>query len=345
MSDHIDVVAPARLHFGLINTSSGGDRLDGGAGLMLDSPELRVRACLGRSQSVSPPTMLSEVRFCLERLGWNPDTPVEVRIEGSNRSHLGFGLTTQLRLSISTSIAAALGRDLPERPLAPILGRGGTSGIGSWGFWRGGFLVDGGHSRQSKAEIGPSASVDDPAMPPLIFNHPFDWWVVVVVADRMDPIFGAQERALFSRYTPTPTYEALQTYATVYGQMVPAIAEHDFASFCHSVELLADLGFKRIEHKERGPVADDAIAAIHATGLTGAGMSSWGPAFFGFAQSREVAESAAEELRDSPNFSFCVATQASRYGAMLTTGNTSVPVSDVVSANSHGPSRGSSNVS
>lgn len=334
----VDVVAPTRLHFGLLNTSAFGKRVDGGAGLMLDAPNIRVEVFKTERQVVTPPSLKEEVKFCLERLGAASDIPVGVRITNAEIAHQGFGWKTQLRLATSMALIAGIGLDLPGEPLATVLGRGGTSGIGSWGFWHGGFIVDGGHVRERKQGIVPSSSVAAPELPPLLCAHRFEWPVVVAVVRGLPPIHGRLERELFAANTPTALEDALLLYECLFGEVLPAVVEGDFHAFCQGLDRVGELGFKRIERQVRGRQMAQALDVLRAAGLMGTGMSSWGPAVFGFAPTMDAAEAAVEELSLSGVFGSCLVTRASATGALVTIDGETTPALEVASRILAGPS-------
>ncbi|MFL6101369.1 MAG: beta-ribofuranosylaminobenzene 5'-phosphate synthase family protein [Actinomycetales bacterium] len=320
MTAPIELSAPSRLHLGLLNLSDRGTRIDGGVGLMLEDPRLLIRVEQAASLQIWPDQYVNEVLFCLNRLG-KSSVPLRLEIDCGIQPHVGLGWHTQLRLGIATAVCSFLGLSIDPAGLAPLLGRGGTSAIGSWGFWTGGFMVDAGHRRKVKTSFGPSSSSTVPELPPLIFKAPFTWPLVMAVAPSMEGIHGEREKALFAANTPVPWTETLEAYATVLSQMVPAIVEDDFDSFCCSMERLRTLGFKRRELAARGAAAEAAILSLETSCLRGVSMSSWGPVFFGVAPTFAGALSSADQLRASGRFETVWVSRAAQEGASLTTGD------------------------
>jgi beta-ribofuranosylaminobenzene 5'-phosphate synthase len=239
------------------------------------------------------------------------------RIRHSSPPHSGFGWRTQLRIGIAAATSVVL--ELPIRPLdlGPLMGRGGTSGIGSLGFWHGGLIVDGGHPRSNKPTAHPSAEIKCPALPPLLFNHSFPWGVLVGIAANMEPVSGSLEGSLFRSYTPVPEREALESIRVVHTELASAVAENNFPNFCDSIVALRELGFKRRELEFRGAAGKAAIRRVESTGAKGVSMSSWGPAFFGFFSEVADAQSAADALKVDSLFSAAWATEASPGGAVI----------------------------
>lgn len=312
----LEVTTPARLHFGLLNLSTYGQRIDGGAGLMINRPGCTISAKRHSHLQVEPPALLDEVRFCTSKLGV-AEPQLLFKIYYSSAPHVGLGWRTQLRLGIATATCLAL--EIPMNPLdlGPLMGRGGTSGIGSLGFWHGGLLIDGGRLRTEKRAPQPSAEVRLPGLPPLLFRHSFPWAILVGIAANMEPVSGSLEASLFEKYTPIPGHEALAAIRIAHTELSSAVAEGDFRSFCDSIAALRELSFKRCELEFRGAAGMVAIKRIEDTGAGGVSMSSWGPAFFGFFSSAADAQAAADALEGDDFFSAAWATESSSSGAVV----------------------------
>ena len=306
-----------RLHFGLHNLSLRGSRIDGGSGLMLDNPSFVITVTNDRDWSVTPSSMLAEVEFCMKRLELARPR-IAFQIESLFPPHLGLGGRTQLRLGLATATCLSLERHVAYTALPGLMQRGGTSSIGSWGFWHGGVLVDGGHRRVDKATFEPSSTTMSPILAPMIFHDQFPWWTVVAIASGMDPVSGAVESELFKRYTPIPVTESLESYRAA-SELMAAIREPDFDDFCRSIRAMRAVGFKRRELAFRGRQGNEAIRRIEKIGTQGVSMSSWGPAFFGFARSAREAAAIVAALRRDDYFcdTWCA---ASASGAVVEDG-------------------------
>jgi beta-ribofuranosylaminobenzene 5'-phosphate synthase len=264
---------------------------------------------------VEPAELLDEVRFCLSQLGVS-EPQLAFKIGYSSVPHAGFGWRTQLRLGVATAACLALRITVDPLQLAPLMGRGGTSGIGSHGFWHGGLIVDGGRRRSQKQTPVPSAQQSFPGLPPLLFNRSFPWAVLIGIAADMEPVSGPLEANLFRQHAPVPEREALEANRIVYSELVSAVAETDFAGFCEAVAALRQLGFKRREVEYRGAQGEAVLKILAKTGAQGVSMSSWGPAFFGFFASIADAQRAAAALKADCSFSAVWATEASPGGAV-----------------------------
>lgn len=328
----VQVHTPSRLHFGLVNTSAGGARIDGGAGLMIERPSITVTIQRAASLSVLPARMYDDVRVCMRALGVGDDLRFRVEISDDIPDHCGLGWRTQLRLAIGCALAAMLDVAVDQSTLPGLLGRGGTSGLGSWGFWSGGFLVDGGHSRSSKSRSVPSSAVKSPELPPLRFQADFPWRVVVALHDDDRLVFGETEKELFRQHTPTPYEESVELEGLVYEAMVKAVSTEDFIAFTETMDRASLLGFNRVESAFRGSAFGDCVTALREAGLSGVSMSSWGPTYFGFAPDLAVADTALRALRSRGDFKLVLAPPVSAGATVSVDGSASIPAAKAVLA-------------
>ncbi len=311
----IEVLAPSRLHFGLIDLSLKGYRIDGGVGLALKSPSLMVT--LNREErSLSDPMRLL-LNNCAAAVGADLANEWSVTLGGDLRRHVGLGSGTQLRLALAAAALACVESTRPLTEVAPALGRAGTSGIGSLGFWLGGVLADGGHDRSTKGQAAPTRATTPRRMPPLMHRGSFPWITVVAIARGLKNVYGDLEKSLFQKLTPVPEHETAAAYALTYGQLLPAAYEGDFDSFCSALEAHQALGFKSREIAFQGAAAVSAMETMRRAGLSGVGMSSWGPAFFGFTTSHGLARTITEQLADSSQFEAAWSSEASGSGAEM----------------------------
>jgi len=290
--------------------------MDGGAGVMIDVPAITVSLQADARFAVTPSEMLEEVEYCLSLLRITKPK-MAITIESHIPAHVGLGWRTQLRLGIGTTICLASNLPVDPATLAPRLGRGGTSGIGSWGFWHGGLIVDAGHPRDEKLTVAPSSQVKDPKLAPLIFHEKIPWWVVVGLAKDMALVSGAEEGDLFRRHTPIPWTESLESCRNVLLGLMPASKEQDFEAFCAAVSALRATGFKAREVAFRGIRGEKIISEFEASGLGGVSMSSWGPVFFGFARAELAAREAARKIQSCGLFERVWVSCVSQSGAIV----------------------------
>lgn len=296
MTESVTVSTPSRVHLGLLNLSDYGSTVDGGLGLMIDMP--RTIVCVRSKQQKktnATPEFALEVARCLDALNLNYFEG-EVELLSAPEAHIGLGSKTQLRLAIASALTILKNQTNTMTELPSTVGRGGTSGIGSWGFWQGGFLVDAGHGRRTKS-ILPSGAVQAPVLAPLVHRSDFPWCVVLAECAGLGPVSGQTELRLFNELTPLPYCEVTQSYALVYGEIVPALLRKELDTFGAAVVELRSIGFKSRELAAREPQVTAVLDFMASVGLYGATMTSWGPVCVSFAEDSDSARHAVDQLK------------------------------------------------
>lgn len=305
------ITAPSRLHFALIDLNGELGRVDGGIGVALKEPALCIEvSVVGNPVEDNP----EEVVPVIERLSSiiKPAQRRNYRVKILKRlpSHVGMGSRTQLSLSVAKAISVLERRHDSAAELAKLVGRGGTSGIGTAAFEHGGFILDGGHRFQktgdtnaiepgaAKAGFMPS-SASTVAPPPVLFQHPLpeDWFFVVAIPGVKRGAHGAEEIDIFKRYCPIERSEVEKICRIVLMRILPSVVENDITTFAESLTLLQEIGFKRIETE----LQDDIIKALfrffdgHALGY---GMSSFGPGTYAVVEGAKRAKALADSTSD-----------------------------------------------
>ena len=178
------IKAPSRIHMSLIDLNGSYRRIDGGIGVALADPqfilEIQKRddkmVTLEFSDDVDDPEAILE---CSEKIPeaaqktidhFKIDEGFHFIVHQTYPPHSGFGSGTQIAISTAHLITETMGIEIESRLLSSIVGRGGTSGIGTYGFEDGGFIADGGHSLKEKATFLPS-SASSACPPPLIGRY------------------------------------------------------------------------------------------------------------------------------------------------------------------------------
>jgi beta-ribofuranosylaminobenzene 5'-phosphate synthase len=198
--------------------------------------------------------------------------------------HVGLGSGTQLALATASAIAELHGQNVPIGTLAHIVGRGGTSGIGTAAFERGGFIVDGGHTfgeHGEKKHFSPSSASSGLRPAPVTVQHPFpeEWRILLAIPDLPAGASANREVDIFRKHCPVPLEEVRALSHEILMRMFPALVERDLDVFGTAINHLQDLGFKRIELSLQPPV-HDLLEVMRDAGAAGAGMSSFGPALY-----------------------------------------------------------------
>ena len=333
----LELCTASRLHFGLLELAAGQPHRFGGLGLMVETPQLRVRIAEG---APAPPTKESgeidrRVHSALEHvermLGRCLPADCHVEVLEHPALHSGLGLGTQLAAAVTTaaSLATTLfsgsSQQLATTPsrwqpvaqapasnyrnqireLARLSGRGKRSAIGLHGFLYGGLVQDLGYQPDSgTCEHIPAAIESRPAPTRPIATRsvtfPSAWPVVLILATEGGDMHGAAEESLITAAGATPNREQLAMLELSESCMAAA-DRSDFDGFVDALERYMKIAASLFESVQAGRYRDkfiaQRVASASQAGLRGVGQSSWGPTVFGFAIERASAERAADHLR------------------------------------------------
>lgn len=296
----VTVNAPGRLHLGFLDPGASLGRRFGSLGLVIDGISTTLDARLSPddedhySAVPSAQDELPRVKAHIDTLRnlTGHDAPVDIRLRRTLPSHAGLGSGTQLALTVGHAFARLHGLDLSAAQLAPALARGARSGVGIAGFERGGLIVDGGPR-------GPGV------LPPVLsrFDFPSAWRVMLVFDDSRTGLSGPAERQALAALPPFPQALAAHACHLTLMQILPAVAEHEFAPFAQGVSALQD-GIGRYFAASQGGIYTSADVGrvldwIGARYCAGIGQSSWGPTGFAIMESQEEAEHALRSARDA----------------------------------------------
>jgi len=183
------------------------------------------------------------------------------------------------------------------RELGIAVGRGGTSGIGVAGFETGGFNVDGGHRFSRKGSFSPSSASQAPPAP-IIFREDFPNWHIVLALPDTQGAHDSTEVDIFNEKCPIPLCEVQEVSHVVLMQMLPAIVEKDIESFGESIDHIQTVGFKKEEVSLQSLEVQSLITFMRNAGTFGAGMSSFGPAIYGFVESENEGRQIQEQVQE-----------------------------------------------
>jgi len=283
------VETPSRIHLGLIDMHGGIGRVDGGIGISLAEPGILLEVSRARetvARGSDGDARETAVRAASRALaGIRAAGGVEIVLRRTYPSHVGLGRGSQIALAVARGICELHGRSLPVRELARMVGRGGTSGIGTAAFELGGFIVDGGHAFGPGAEkdgFRPSSASDGVRPAPVIARHDFpaDWRIVLATPRLPAGASGARESEIFRGACPVPLGEVRETCHEVLMRMLPGIVEHDLDLFGRAVNRIQDLGFKRVEIGLQPAALPLLMEEMRQAGAACAGLSSFGPTVY-----------------------------------------------------------------
>jgi predicted sugar kinase len=127
------------------------------------------------------------------------------------------------------------------------------------------------------------------------------WWrIVLVIPPSTKTVWGQHEETLIDRIArrPNPDRDKMMELAL---EIMQSSQKADFQSFCSALDHYMVQAGSLFSSVQGGnyttPEVQAVVETAVASGLTGVGQSSWGPAVFGFAESPEHAESAARQLQ------------------------------------------------
>lgn len=296
----VRIDAPARLHMGVLDLRPGGDRYFGGMGVALDGPRVRLELARADGLEVEGPeseTVRALAGRHLERI---PDADgAAIRVVETIPRHVGLGSGTQLALSVARGLDLLHGLERPADELAVGLGRGKRSGVGTWTFARGGFVLEGG-TRKGRREVAP-----------LLCRHalPESWRAVLVRPPVPRGLSDDREAAAFEEL-PAPEPGAAERVAyVVLMALLPALVTGDLLAFgeaADEVERATGDAFRPAQQGSRyaHDAVAEAVAELRERGAVAVGQSSWGPTVYGFVASEERArETVAPLVADRPEWS------------------------------------------
>ncbi|MFQ6105829.1 MAG: beta-ribofuranosylaminobenzene 5'-phosphate synthase [Candidatus Hydrothermarchaeaceae archaeon] len=274
------IETPSRLHITLIDLNASLGRMDGGLGIALERPRIKLRAVKSSGIAVkgsAKERYAKAAKRVISHLGI--EGGIDITVEEAFPQHIGLGSGTQIALAAGSAVVKLYGAELGVRDIAGIVGRGGTSGIGVAAFEKGGFILDGGHSLKVKKDFMPSSASRAPP-PAVVVRHDFPDWRLALIIPREGASFaGAREVDVFKKYCPIPLAEVQKLSHIILMKILPAVVEEDIEAFGEGINMVQKVGFKRIEIELQDPKMRRllSIAQEHSYG---AGLSSFGPVIY-----------------------------------------------------------------
>ena len=294
MSDasHVFVEAPARLHFGVLDLRGDLGRRFGGIGAAVPAPSLLLEAQTARELKVEGPDASRALAFARRFAAHHGlDLRVDFRVHRAIPAHAGLGSGTQLALAVARASAELSGLPTDAPALARAVDRGRRSGVGTWTFAYGGFVLEGGRGDHT----------DDVA--PLLarLRVPASWRCVVAVPQGNPGLAGEEEAAAFARLPPPSARDVERVAHLVLMQLLPALAEGELAGFGSALEEVQRITGGWFAPAQGGVFAPgetaELIERLRDWGAVGVGQSSWGPTAYGIVEDAGFARRLAERLR------------------------------------------------
>lgn len=324
------IKSPSRIHITLIDLNGSYRRLDGGVGLALQNPQFVLEAKetdgginLEFDHKVKDKGAIEECSVKIPNVAQNVlsnlniDTGFDFKVHSAYPSHSGLGSGTQISLATGKLITEMLGFNYSAVELSSMVGRGGTSGIGTYSFEQGGFIVDGGHSLEEKNNFLPS-SASTASPPPLIarYDFPQEWDIMIAIPPVDDHVSGINEINLFQDNCPIPKTDVEQISHIILMNMLPFLIEKNIEEFGKTIDAVHYTGFQKLELDLKPPIMREYMDEIRNAGAYGVGMSSFGPALYTvFDKHNKSIVKATKEIL--PEGSPVFVTKAQNHGAVI----------------------------
>ncbi len=263
---------PKRLHLGIIDPSGSLGRRFGSIGVGIEYGYL-----LRLEKSDTPEIIAKneedkkDIKDAMERMDKKFETGFDyhIKVERGIERHIGLGSTTQLKLAVGFGIAKLKKIDVEIEKISKVLGRGKNSGVSTYVFKYGGFVIDAGVRGE---------------FPPLAFREeiPEDWAFLLIIPKLGRGFDEVEERPIMSSVTSRSEIAEKISHRILLG-LIPAIRERkieDFGRFLSEIQLLVG---KHFENYQGGIFRRDLEVIIDflRQKTFGFGQSSWGPTIYG----------------------------------------------------------------
>ena len=318
----VNIVTPARLHLGIIDTCSDLGRKYGSIGVTIDTPNVVLEATPSRALKATGVDTDRTLRIAQKFLEKFPKaTKAEITVSRTIPEHVGLGSGTQLSLAIGTAISRLSGLELNAREIAFALGRGRVSGIGVSAFMKGGFILDAGRSNVTESQH----TLSGVSLPVLQTRFPDEWRFVVAIPNAGKGLSGRVEQEAFSDLPPASPKLVGEICRLIIMKMLPSLIEKNVRNFGESmtaVQRLVGDSFSEVQGgRFLSPLVEDCIKFMLASGAFGAGQSSWGPTVYGIVDSdpsAAILEKRVDEFLKKRGGGMVLVTKANNVGAKIT---------------------------
>ena len=312
------ISTPARLHFGIIDMRGDLGRIHGSIGVSIKKPRLVLEIKESKTTIING-ARSNRAREIVETLynAYDIQSGVEITIHEDIPEHSGFGSGTQLSYAIGMGLNRIFNLGLTVEDIAVRLERSRVSGIGTYGFQKGGFILDGGHAVGERDKV-----------PPLIYHQDFpeDWKFVLCVPKIHKGFSGEQEQKAFKKLESPPAETVKSVSHIVLLKMIPALIEkniEDFGDAMTSLDTMFGDYWKKIQGGTYShPRIGECVHHLLECGAYGAGQSSWGPAIYGLADGDKHAQELEAEMNNylnkGNNEGYVFTTSADNLGAVIT---------------------------
>ncbi len=275
------IKTPSRLHFGIIDLSREFKREYGALGVTLKRGyEIRIEESESGIQIEGNERERTIIKDVYQKLKKEYDLlpGYEITIDERLPNHVGLGSTTQLTLGTSLGLLKLAQKNVTTLKMAKMLGRGRYSAIGTHGFEKGGFILEGG--KAEKNEISPLTKR---------VTIPDDWRFLIVCPKKSKGYDEKEERPIMEELKIDKKYPEKICHNILMG-ILPALKEKDIKSFGeHLTEIQRLVGSSFSDYQEGiyHPDIED-IVDLMQEHTYGGGQSSWGPTAYGIVKKSDL---------------------------------------------------------
>ena len=199
--------------------------------------------------------------------------------------HQGLGSGTQHGLLAAAALTRINGGTFDASAAAPALQRARRSGIGTYTFMHGGFIIDRGKRVGHESVPSLFARVAFPAA----------WRVLLLVDSDTQGCHGNEERRAFDDMNESGLpFDAPFDSHELACRLRDAVRDERFDVFAQGVGVLQDFMGKAFAQAQGGNAyvsarVANALQRLKAAGVRGCGQSSWGPTGFAFFKTEQEA--------------------------------------------------------
>ena len=300
-AQRVFVEAPARLHFGVLDLRGDLGRRFGGIGAAVPAPSLLLEARPAAELKAEGPDGARALEFARRFARYHDiDLRLHFCIHRAIPAHAGLGSGTQLALAVARASAELSGLPTEVTALARAVDRGRRSGVGTWTFAHGGFVLEGGRTPEGNGGV---EGDDAGRVAPLLARMPLPaaWRCVVAVPRGKPGLTGDDEAAAFARLPPPGAREVERVAHLVLMQLLPALAEADLTGFGAALGEVQRITGGWFAPAQGGVFAPgetrDLVERLRDWGAVGVGQSSWGPAVYGIVADAAASQALAQRVR------------------------------------------------
>lgn len=291
LNKNISITAFPRIHITLIGMNANGHRINGGAGFAINNPELNFvfkksehfifednRTC---GFSINEKERLKR-RIDKIKAEFSLNENIKCSLESEAPPHSGLGTSTITYLACIEALLKLNNYEYTEDLVRNISGRGGTSGIGIYSYFNGGFFLDIGRKRDSlENKFAPSSITENRRDLPLkLLESKMPEWEIFIFIPNFGFKSEEEEIRFFNSACPIKSAETSEIlYECIYG-IAASIIEEDITTFGEAINNIQIKEWKQKETSLYQYNVQNLAQKLIEKGANYVGMSSLGPSIY-----------------------------------------------------------------